>query len=368
MNKNELIMLLRDADVRKKIIEVVRLGAKIPASNFTGQPSLKADLLFLLADEDIRKELLNILRSPEKISAPTTSAPKVSVQTTTQPKISVPNVQPPKPAAQPQKSVMANGADMDIKSLREKIRNRITQRAAAPPPTVEVKQEEITDTNFTYIAEKVCPICEEKTRIVQCKARLVADTRDVDFCMHYKDFNPYLYTIWVCEKCGYAAEDNRFLDRYADRVRKSLREFLSQNNFRTPFVEIRDVETALTFYETALYFNEEFEPSAGRQAGLYQKMAWVCRIAGDTVKEKEYLLKCAELYEISIDKERYPIGKVSDNFAMYTIGANYFLLKDFEKAAKYLNMIIGNSNLRSTAPKLYEKARDIWQDIRSMRK
>ena len=312
MNKNELLLLLNDADVRKKIIEIVRLSVKPPTSN-------------------------------------------------------APAVQTPKPAVQPQKSVMANGSDIDIMALREKIRNRVTQKAATPAP-VEPKKEEVTDANFTYISEKVCPICEEKTRIVQCKARLVADTRDIDFCTHYKDFNPYLYTIWVCEKCGYAAEDNRFLDRYADRVRKSLREFLSQNNFRTPFTETRTVESALTFYETAIYFNEEFEPSAGRQAGLYQKMAWVCRIAGDTEKEKEYLKKCAELYEFSIDKERYPIGKVSDNFATYTIGANYFMLKDFEKAAKYLNMIIGNPNIRSTAPKLYEKARDIWQDIRAMRK
>ena len=340
MNKNELLALFNDSDVRKKIIEVIRLGAKIPATNFTGQPSLKADLISLLNDEEVRKEIFKILRSPEKVPAQT---------------------------VQPQKSVMANGADIDIKALREKIRNRVTQKAAAPPP-VETKPKEVTDADFIYVSEKVCPICEEKTRIVQCKARLVADTRDIDFCTHYKDFNPYLYTVWVCEKCGYAAEDNRFLDRYADRVRKSLREFLSQNNFKTPFTEIRTLESALTFYETALYFNEEFEPSAGRQAVLYQKMAWACRIAGDTVKEKEYLLKCAELYEISLEKERYPIGKVSDNFATYTLGVNYFMLKDFEKAAKFLNMIISNSNIRSTAPKLYEKARDIWQDIRAMRK
>ena len=346
MNKNELLVLLNDADVRKKIVEVIRFGSKTPPSNFNGQPSMKSDLLFLLGDEEIRKEILNILRSPEKIPTP-------NIQQTAPP---------------PQKNIMANGADMDIKALREKIRNRVTQRAATPPPVIETKQEEVTDTNFTYVSEKICPICEEKTRIVQCKSRLIADTRDLDFCMHYKDFNPYLYTIWVCEKCGYAADDTRFQERYADRVRKSLREFLSQNNFRTPFIETRTVENALTFYETAIYFNEEFEPSAGRQAGLYQKMAWVCRIAGDTEKEKEYLKKCAELYEISLDKERYPIGKVSDNFATYTIGANYFMLKDFDKATKYLNMIIGNPNVRSTAPKLYEKARDIWQDIRAARK
>ena len=338
MTKTELLSLLQDADVRKKIIEVVRFGVKTPSSRFAGQSNLKSDLLFLLCDEDVRKELLNILRGdePKKISTP-----------------------------EPPKQITSTGADVDIMALREKIRMRVTQK---PKPSLETLPAEDAEVKFTYISEKTCPICEERTRVVQCKSRLVADTLDLDFCMHYKNFNPYLYTIWVCEHCGYAADDNRFQERYADRVRKSLREFLGKNNFKTPFTENRTAENALAFYETAIYFNENFEPSFGRQAGLYQKMAWVCRIEGNTEKEKEYLLKCAQLYEISIDKERYPIGKVSDNFATFTIGANYFMLQDFDKATKYLNMIIGNQNLRSTSPKLYEKARDIWQDIRAMRK
>lgn len=356
MTKNELLVLLRDAEVRNKIIEVIRFGVKSPPPRSTGSASAKSDLMFLLCDEEIRMEILNILRGDDK---------KTTAKPVKKPKPATPAPQP-QTSTQPQKTIMANGADAEIMALREKIRQRITQRAAAPP--VETKPEEIAEVKFTYIGEKICPICEQKTRIVQNKARLVADTRDLDFCMHYKNFNPYLYTVWVCEHCGYAADDNRFQDRYADRVRKSLREFLSQNNFRTPFVEERNMEMALTFYETAIYLNETFELSFGRQAGLYQKMAWVCRIEGDNVREKEYLRKCAELYENSLDKERYPIGKVSDTFATYIIGANYFMLKDFEKATKYLNMIIGNPNIRSTAPKLYEKARDIWQDIRATRK
>ena len=76
MNKNELLALFNDSDVRKKIIEVVRFGAKLPTANFTGQPSLKADLISLLNDEEVRKEIFKILRSPEKITVPNVQQPK----------------------------------------------------------------------------------------------------------------------------------------------------------------------------------------------------------------------------------------------------------------------------------------------------
>ena len=363
MVKEELLTLLNDEEVRRKIVEIVRFGVKSPASKSARLAAMKIDLMFLLCDGDIREEILKIVQSDEKISASpvkTPVKPKTSAKSTPQTE---------KQTAEKPKQITSTGADTDIMALRNKIRSRLTNKPAAePPPVVEdEKVDEPSDLKFTYISEKTCPICEEKTRIVQCKTRLVADTLDIDFCMHYKNFNPYLYTIWVCEKCGYAADETRFQDRYADKVRKGVRKFLSENDMRTPFVETRTAEEALAFYESAIFFNETFEMSKGRQGGLYQKMAWICRIEGDVEREKEYLLKAAELYEVSLDSERYPIGKVSDTAATYIVAVNYFMLKEYDKASYYLNQIVGNPNLRSTAPKIHEKARHIWQDIRAMK-
>lgn len=355
MVKAELLTLLNDEEVRKKIVEIVRFGVRSPASKSARLDAMKIDLMFLLCDEDVRRKISDIIQQDDQQAIAKPTPVKIT------PTVEVKPVEKPK-------QIMSTGADTEIMALRDKIRSRITNKPAAPPPPVEEEKiDEPSDLKFTYISEKTCPICESKTRIVQCKSRLVADTLDLDFCMHYKNFNPYLYTIWVCEMCGYAAEETRFQDRYADKVRKGLREFLSQNNMRTPFVETRKSEEALAFYEAAIFFNETFEPSQGRQAGLYQKMAWICRIEGDVEKEKEYLLKAAELYEVSLDSERYPVGKVSDTAATYIVAVNNFMLKDYDKASYYLNQIIGNQNLRLTAPKIYEKARGIWQDIRAMK-
>ena len=368
VDKYEFLSLIYDADIGKEMFEIIRRAGK-PTSSVTpaGTPAPKAEFFSHLKDAEVCKELFGLVKRGGK---------------------------PPTPASMITSSnVAANAA-----ALRESIRNRITQTEEEPKPSAEfIEKRKSTlkerlqfmkeqsqkmnddadgtadgdstppDGKYTLVVEKDCPICGEKTKVTTSKTRLIAEVSDLDFCMHFKNFNPYLYSIYVCENCGYAASEVRFQERYSQRVKKEIKAFLDANKFKTPFVEERDKEEALTLYEMAIYFNEMFERSPGRQAILYQKMAWICRIENDTEKEKEYLLKCAELFEESITSERYPIDKVSDNRATYIIGANYFMLEEYDKAVKYLGNIISSSSVRKSSPKIYEKARDIWQEIRAIK-
>ena len=93
-------------------------------------------------------------------------------------------------------------------------------------------------------------------------------------------------------------------------------------------------------------------------------MAWIQRYAENKEKEMEYLQKVAELYEESFGKERYPVGGVQETTAWYIASASYYLLGDKEKTTKLLSRIIENQTLRSSNPNLYDKARDLWQEVR----
>ena len=379
LEKNEFLMLLRDADICQEIFNIIRHSGRPTGSAITASvdgPPNKVAILSLLHDVDVCKEIFYIILRGGK---------------------------PPTEETPPVKQITSNGAASAAMSLREQIRNRITNRnqPAAPSSATQTskpvdrksmlsdrlklmkeknqaakEEEEVaiasaatepSEASYTIIAEKVCPICGKKTRVVQVKTRLNAETVDIDFCTHYQNFNPYLYGVWVCEHCGYTAEDARFLERMPDRVRKAIKEFLDENDFKTPFVEVRDKDEALTLYEMAIYFLDMFEKSLGRQAILYQKMAWICRLNYDTEKEQEYLTKCAELFEKSVNNERYPIGKMTDNVATYIIGVNYFMVGDMDKATRFISSIITSNQIRTQSPKLYEKARDVWQDIRAHR-
>ena len=220
-------------------------------------------------------------------------------------------------------------------------------------------------TGHTYVVEKKCPICEQMTHVTKVRSRLLAETTDEDFCVHYKDFNPYLYNIWVCEHCGFAAAEKEFIKPMAARPKKKIKDFLDQRSVGFAFHEERGLPEAVASYKLAIYFSEMIDMSYAHCAGLYLRLGWVYRLAGDTEKEVPMLEKAAELYDQSVMTERYPIGSMTDNMAIFLVGAIYYRTGNLEKATQYLSRIMSDNNVRTMDPKVYERARDLWQDIRS---
>ena len=44
---------------------------------------------------------------------------------------------------------------------------------------------------YTYVSQKKCPICQNEFEATQVKSRVPMRVQDTDFCTHFKDFNPY---------------------------------------------------------------------------------------------------------------------------------------------------------------------------------
>lgn len=219
-----------------------------------------------------------------------------------------------------------------------------------------------------FMVKKPCPICKKETRVIKTRSRLIVEKTDEDFCVHYKGFNPYYYKIWVCEHCGYAADEKTFLSQMPDRQRKTLWEYLANKQLDIEFKEERDVPDAIASYQLALTYLDIVESPPSRKASYNLQLGWIYRFMGDTDKENEYLQKAAEFYDQSIVKERYPIGNLTDSGAMYLVGALYFRLGDLEKCAQHLSRVIGDQTVRSREPKIFDKARDLWEDVRAQQK
>lgn len=224
----------------------------------------------------------------------------------------------------------------------------------------------------TYVVSKTCPVCGQSSRVVKVKSRLIVENIDWDYCTHYRDINPYFYTIWICEHCGYAADEHTFLSYMPERHKKQLLDFLGKHQVKIKFLEERTLPDAVASYKLAIYYAEMLDESLAHRAGLYLKLAWCFRTAGqdeaDKEQEHQVLRKAAELYTESVMKERYPIGPMSDSMAIFISGACYYLLGDIEQATQTLSRLIGDQDLRDVDPKLYDRARDLWQDVREARR
>ena len=49
---------------------------------------------------------------------------------------------------------------------------------------------------------------------------------------------------------------------------------------------------------------------------------------------------------------------------IFLIGALYYEMGEIETATQYISRLIGDQNLRTTDPQMYERARALWTDVR----
>lgn len=221
---------------------------------------------------------------------------------------------------------------------------------------------------YTFTVEKKCPVCGETTRVVKVKSKLLAERTDEDFCVHYKDFNPYFYKIWFCEHCGFAADEKTFLGSIPLTHKRKIQEFLNSRKLGLKFVEERQVPDAVASFKLAIFYAELTGQSLAKRAGLYLELGWIYRASEEKEREDEMLGRAISLYDRSLMTERYPINGLSDNTVIYLIGAIYYRLHDFEKSTQYLSRIIGDQRIRDEDIVLYKRARDLWQRVREENK
>lgn len=221
---------------------------------------------------------------------------------------------------------------------------------------------------YTFTVEKKCPVCGETTRVVKVKSKLLAERTDEDFCVHYKDFNPYFYKIWFCEHCGFAADEKTFLGSIPLTHKRKIQEFLNSRKLGLKFVEERQVPDAVASFKLAIFYAELTGQSLAKRAGLYLELGWIYRASEEKEREDEMLERAISLYDRSLMTERYPINGLSDNTVIYLIGALYYRLHDFEKSTQYLSRIIGDQRIRDEDIILYKRARDLWQRVREEKK
>ncbi|MBQ3335849.1 MAG: DUF2225 domain-containing protein [Selenomonadaceae bacterium] len=217
----------------------------------------------------------------------------------------------------------------------------------------------------TFVVEKICPVCEKEFRVVKTRSRLMVTKRDDDGCTHYEDFNPYYYTVWVCEHCGFAADEATFTTKIPDKHLTILRAVLLTKNIKIPFAEERTLENAATAFRLAIKFQELIRGKSSKRAKYAHQMAWIYREAGDKTQENECLAKAVEFYEDALMRESFPIGELTDNAVMYLVAAIYNRLGDRKKATSYLSKLISDQGVREREPRIHDKARDLWGDMRA---
>ena len=217
-----------------------------------------------------------------------------------------------------------------------------------------------------YQVEKTCPICEQNFKLTKTRGQIVAESTDTDFCTHFKDLNPYYYTIWVCPNCGFAAHEERFFT-LLEGARQNLKTFLTGREVKLDLSGARSWEQAVTSYKLAIYYAGMVGLPASHIASLELRLAWLYREKAMVAEEMAVLDRAVKNYEAAFMREQTPIGTLTEVTLSYIIGELLRRVGRYDEALSYLGRVVGNPQAKNEK-RVLEMAREAWQASRDAKK
>lgn len=220
--------------------------------------------------------------------------------------------------------------------------------------------------NVYYTKEVYCPVCGEKfdtTKIKTSVLRIVS--RDEDFCVHYKDYNPIYYDIFICPNCGYGSSENAF-DKLSDKDKEILKKAFASRKVGRNFCGVRTYSDALDSYKIAIYTAGLIDSKNSYIAGLALKTAWLYRYTKDE-NEKKYLEMALKYYTEAYNKENFPVNNMDELTVIYLIGEISRRLEMYDQSIYWFGKVVShpdkNSNLR-----ILKMAKEQWYAVREKNK
>lgn len=213
------------------------------------------------------------------------------------------------------------------------------------------------DINTLLFDKKVkCPVCNQeiKMRVVKSSVARIK-SKDTDTFVRYDIINPYLYDVWVCPICGYAALKSEFLKLRSYQVEDIRMKISNQWQGKT-YPDIYDEEIAIERYKLALLTAVVADFKDSRKAILCLRLAWMNRILEKENEEQYYLKKALEGFRRAYSNEDTPIYGLDTYSLMYLIGELYRRTGEIDEAIKWFSNVIV---ARGANYKTKDKARDM---------
>ena len=221
------------------------------------------------------------------------------------------------------------------------------------------------DVNTLLFDRKVkCPVCgqEIKMRVVKSSVARIK-SKDTDTFIRYDIINPYLYDVWVCPICGYAALKSEFSKLRSYQI-EDIRMKISNEWRGKTYPDIYDEEIAIERYKLALLTAVVADFKDSRKAILCLRLAWMNRILKKENEEQYYLKNALKGFKSAYSNEDTPIYGLDTYSLMYLIGELYRRTGEIDEAIKWFSNVLAS---RGANYKTKDKARDMRDLAKEMK-
>jgi uncharacterized protein (DUF2225 family) len=214
-----------------------------------------------------------------------------------------------------------------------------------------------------------CPICDLAFPVLQVRDQFVEVAgRDSDLFEQHRGINLLHYAVVVCPKCFFAALPDDFgrvfqnereaIERALAPVRPKVKIDFSEREYRT-------AAHAQASFELAILSYGQRRASYRKVAGMYHRLAWLARAAGQSELEKRHLAIARDGYRSALEKREVDEPRV-ELTVLYLVADVSRRLDDTTEAGKWVSQVLQHPQLGSNKM-IGGLARELHQELRSAR-
>lgn len=218
--------------------------------------------------------------------------------------------------------------------------------------------------NITELYDKklICPICDNSYTSKKVKpSKLRIEKKDSDLMTYYKGENPIIYSVSVCNRCGFSYLDSEIGD-ISEKDKKIILEEVTKKSNIKDFTNKRTVEESEIAYKLALYCGELIDNKKIYLASLSLRLAWIYRIKKDDDNEYRFIKNAMKLFEYSYERENLSNSSFDKKTVEYLIGEINRRIGNKKNAVKWFNIVISENP--GTSMRIEKLAREQWKETR----
>ena len=205
--------------------------------------------------------------------------------------------------------------------------------------------------------EIVCPICDNKfkTKVVKVNSPRIT-SKDSDLFIRYSVANPYLYDVWLCNACGYAAMKADFFKTksfHKDLILNNITKKWSPRTYPDELTPANAIER----YKLALLSAMAMDKPNGTKGMILLKLSWMYRLLEDPMEQiflKQALNSLTDAYSL----ENFPIYGMQRDLLSYIIGDLNRRCNNNEDALKWYSKVITTVGASQKVKELARNGKD----------
>ena len=221
------------------------------------------------------------------------------------------------------------------------------------------QKREVDPINNLFDKQVDCPVCGSSFKVKSVKVNAPRmKGQDTDLFIRYDVINPYLYDIWICNSCGYAAMKADF-PKIKSFQKETVLSSITPKWKGREYPEVFDENTAIERLKLALVNAIFIEAKNSTKAMLCLKIAWMYRLLEDKNNEISFLTQALNGFNEAYISEDFPIYGMHKYSIMYLIGELNRRVGNQDEALKWFSNVI-------TSPGVPQKVKDLARDCKDL--